>query len=87
MTTSGFSVRIDKARRETGGYIFNVEPCDVVFEMVALDSAPGIIAMVHAESPGHACQLAWERGAHMNDPTHRQLSGDQDILDKLMTKP
>jgi len=81
---SGYAVRIDKARRATGGYIFNVEPCDVVFEMVALDSAPGIIAMVFADTPGHACQVAWERGAHMYDERTAELQDPSDLPERLL---
>lgn len=54
-----FAVRIDKT---TEGYAFKVEPTQPCLELVALDSAPGVIAFVEAPDPGTACRLAWERG-------------------------
>ncbi len=54
-----FAVRIDKTAE---GYAFKVEPMEPCAELIALDSAPGVIAFVEAPDPGTACKLAWERG-------------------------
>lgn len=53
-----YSVRID---REDEKYIFQVEPMDWCAELVAMDSAPGIIAFVEAPDPGAAAARAWEK--------------------------
>jgi hypothetical protein len=65
-----YSVRIDK---DGDGYVFRVQPCDGSLELVALDSAPGIIAMVHANNPAQACQVAWHKAEHMHDKQPEQL--------------
>lgn len=54
-----FAVRIDKVGE---GYVFKAEAMDLCAELIALDSAPGVIAFVEAPDPGTACKLAWERG-------------------------
>ncbi len=62
-----YSVRIDK---DGAGYVFSVfevPASERATGLVALDSAPGIIAMVHAVDPGAAAARAWELGAHMYD--------------------
>lgn len=65
-----FSVRIDK---DGDGYVFHVQPVEGVFEMVAFDSTPAIIAFVEAEHAGAASARAWERGSHMYDKQPEQL--------------
>lgn len=83
-----FSVRIDKGQKP-GEYIFRAAPCDGTLEMVAMDSAPGVIAMVRADDAGHACQLAWYRAAHMHDGEFKQLPLDealQKLGDSLVAK-
>jgi hypothetical protein len=65
-----YSVRIDK---DGDGYVFKVQPCEGILEIVGLDSTPGIIAMVHANDPGHACWRAWDMAEHMNDEQPGQL--------------
>ncbi len=45
-----YTVRIDK---DGEGYVFKVQPAPAEgTELVALDSVPGIIAVVHAVDPG-----------------------------------
>ena len=53
-----YSVRIDRAGEK---YTFQVEAMPWCPELVALDSAPGIIAFVEAPSPGAAAWRAWEK--------------------------
>lgn len=65
-----FSVRIDK---DGDGYVFKVQPCQAALEMVALDSTPGVIAMVHANTPAHACERAWYMAQHMYDEQDPEL--------------
>ena len=66
-----YSVRIDK---DGEGYVFKVQPLEgSTLEMVALDSAPGIIAVVEANGPGHACQRArWDRLRSTSTSTTRK---------------
>lgn len=54
-----FAVRIDKNGES---YTFKVEPMAYGPELVALDSAPGVIAFVEAPDPGAAALRAWEKG-------------------------
>ena len=54
-----FAVRID---RTAEGYAFKVESMDWCQELIALDSAPGVIAFVEAPNPGAAAARAWEKG-------------------------
>lgn len=54
-----FSVRIDKTPE---GYNFKVASMPHGFEMIALDSTPGVIAFVEAPDPGAACTRTWEKG-------------------------
>jgi len=78
-----YSVRIDKDR---DGYVFRVQPTEGVFEMVALDSTPAIIAFVHANDPGDAAQRAWEKGTRMHDENPEQLANTEQFL-SLLGKP
>lgn len=56
-----YAVRIDKGDKP-GSYVFNVEPMDwMPDELIAMDSTPGIIAMVHAADPASAAKRAWEK--------------------------
>ncbi len=67
-----YSVRIDK---DGDGYVFKVQPApDALFEMVALDSTPGIIAIVNAADPSHACLRAWAAAERMRDGQPQQLT-------------
>ncbi len=75
-----YSVRIDK---DGDGYVFRVQKIEGAFEMVALDSAPGIMAMVRADNEGHACQVAWEKALHMHDEKPQTLI-DNDALRALL---
>ncbi len=81
-----YSVRIDK---DGEGYVFKVQPMDGVFEMVALDSTPGVIAMVHGSNPGHACQRAWFAAMKMNSKNPEQLNAatDSEHLESLLKVP
>jgi hypothetical protein len=54
-----FAVRIDK---DGAKYTFKVEPMEWCFELIALDSTPGVIAFVEAPDPGAAAARAWEKG-------------------------
>ncbi len=74
-----YSVRIDKDR---DGYVFRVQPTEGVFEMVALDSTPAIIAFVHADDPGGAAQRAWDRGVHMHDQQPEQIEATTKFLEQ-----
>lgn len=57
-----WALRIDRVA-STGKYIFSVGPVKYTeHELIALDSAPGVIAFVHAPDPGAACARAWEKG-------------------------
>ena len=79
-----YQVRIDK---DGDGYVFKVQPAEGGLEFVALDSAPGIMAFVEAESPGAAAERAWDRGVHMHDQKTEQI-GDVDLLlRRLLGKP
>ncbi len=76
-----FSVRIDK---DGDGYVFKVQPCEGSLEMVALDSAPGIIAMVWAHDPGDAAHRAWDKALRMHQPEQPSLpSATDDFLREL----
>ncbi len=67
-----YSVRIDK---DGDGYVFRVQPCKpVMLEMVAIDSAPGIIATVNAADPSHACLRAWAKAQQMRDSQPQQVT-------------
>ena len=81
-----FSVRIDK---DGDGYMFKVQPIEPGLEMVALDSTPGIIAMVQAATPGIACQRAWFMAMKMNSKNPEQLNAgsDNDYLESLLKVP
>jgi hypothetical protein len=62
-----YSVRIDRSTSTTDEPMFRFEVTllgpdgDPRNEVVALDSVPGVIAILNAESPGHAAQEAWSR--------------------------
>ncbi len=79
-----FQVRIDK---DGDGYVFKVQPAEDGLEMVALDSAPGIMAVVQAESPGAAAERAWDRGVHMYDHPREQLPDHYEILRRILETP
>lgn len=59
-----YAVRIDYEPDEhEPKYVFAVRgPTHLVYEMVALDSTPGVIAFVRAQNPGAAALRAWEAG-------------------------
>lgn len=75
-----FSVRIDK---DGAGYVFRTSPCPGSLEMVALDSAPGVIAIVEANDPASACARAWYLAMHMHDGDEEQIAG-QGLLQRLL---
>ena len=78
-----YAVRIDK---DNEGYVFKVQPAlDDSAEMIAMDSTPGIIAIVHAVDPGAAAARAWELGSHMYDEPIEALDGKR--LLELLEKP
>jgi len=82
-----YSVRIDK---DGEGYVFKVQPIDPGLEMVSLDSAPGIIAMVQARNPGEASARAWEMALNMrtNRAVHPlSASALDDFIDNLLPQP
>lgn len=65
-----FSVRIDL---DGDGYAFHVEPFESANEqeeLIAIDSTPGIIALVRANSPGEACERAWKKGEEEAESLH-----------------
>lgn len=53
-----YAVRIDRAGEK---YIFQIELIPWCHELMALDSTPGIIALVEAPNPGAAAARAWEK--------------------------
>jgi hypothetical protein len=57
-----YTVRIDKGPPE-GSYEFRVTPfaSEGGPEMIAIDSVPGVMAIVKAENPALACARAWEK--------------------------
>jgi hypothetical protein len=76
-----FSVRIDK---DGDGYVFKVQPSEGSIEMVALDSAPGIVAFVRATNEGHACHVAWEKALRIHDTHPKSLGHEVDLLRALL---
>jgi hypothetical protein len=70
-----YEVRVDK---DGNGYVFKVQPSANplvgLADMVSLDSTPGIIALVQANSPAHACERAWFLAEHMHDDKPDPLS-------------
>jgi hypothetical protein len=72
-----YAVRIDM---DGDGYVFKVQPSEDGIEMVALDSTPGIIALVQARNPGEAAARAWDKAWHMQDGQAAQLNPDLDAF-------
>jgi hypothetical protein len=66
-----FSVRIDK---DGDGYVFRVQPTEGSLEMVAMDSAPGVIAFVNAYNAGHAARRAWDMALRMGEKQPGQIN-------------